>query len=293
MPAFQSIFQSLTIVRFNWPSVELIVGEMLSLRREDSVNWEAETQSRLPFRDRLELEAVAFTYPSAPDPVLSKFALRIEKNTTIGLVGATGSGKTTIVDLILGVLSPTKGRLLVDGAPIDDGNVRGWQANLGYVPQAIYLSDSSIASNIAFGLPEEEIDMKSVEAASRAAQLHDFVVRELPKGYLTEVGERGVRLSGGQRQRIAIARALYRNPDVLVLDEATSALDGITEDAVVDAIKQLARQKTIITIAHRISTVKDCDVIYVLEKGGIADQGSYQELMTRNASFRAMAKVDF
>ena len=252
----------------------------------------AETQGRLPFRDRIELEAVSFTYPSAPDPVLSKFAFAIEKNTTIGLVGATGSGKTTIVDLILGVLSPTKGRLLVDGAPIDDGNVRGWQANFGYVPQAIYLSDSSIASNIAFGLPKEEIDMESVEAASRAAQLHDFVVDELPKGYLTEVGERGVRLSGGQRQRIAIARALYRNPDVLVLDEATSALDGITEDAVVDAIKQLARQKTIITIAHRISTVKDCDVIYVLEKGGIADQGSYQELMTRNASFRAMAKVD-
>ena len=134
--------------------------------------------------------------------------------------------------------------------------------------------------------------MESVEAASRAAQLHDFVVGELPKGYLTEVGERGVRLSGGQRQRIAIARALYRNPDVLVLDEATSALDGITEDAVVDAIRQLSRQKTIITIAHRISTVKDCDVIYVLEKDGIADQGNYHELMTRNASFRAMAKVD-
>jgi ABC-type multidrug transport system fused ATPase/permease subunit len=292
MPAFQSIFQSLTVVRFNWPSVDLIVGEMLRLRREDSVNWEFATQGRLPFRDRIELEAVSFTYPSASDPVLGKFDLRIEKNTTIGLVGATGSGKTTIVDLILGLLSPTKGRLLVDGTPIDDSNVRGWQANIGYVPQAIYLSDSSIASNIAFGLPEDEIDMKSVEAASRAAQLHDFVVGQLPKGYLTEVGERGVRLSGGQRQRIAIARALYRNPDVLVLDEATSALDGITEDAVVDAIKQLSHQKTIITIAHRISTVKDCDVIYVLEKGGVADQGSFQELMTRNASFRAMAKVD-
>jgi len=292
MPAFQAIFQSLTVARFNWPSVELIVGEMQRLKREDSVNWDAETQARLPFRDRIELEAVSFTYPSAPDPVLSSFDLKIKKDTTIGLVGATGSGKTTIVDLILGVLSPTKGRLLVDGVPIDDGNVRGWQMNIGYVPQAIYLSDSTIASNIAFGIPEEEIDMKSVEAASRAAQLHDFVVGELPKAYLTEVGERGIRLSGGQRQRIAIARALYRNPDVLVLDEATSALDGITEDAVVDAIRRLSHQKTIITIAHRISTVKDCDVIYVLEKGGIADQGSYQELIARNASFRAMAKVD-
>jgi ATP-binding cassette, subfamily B, bacterial PglK len=292
MPAFQAIFQSLTVARFNWPSVELIVGEMQRLRREESVNWDAETQARLPFHDRIELKEITFTYPSAPDPVLTEFDLRIEKNTTVGLVGATGSGKTTIVDIILGVLSPTKGRLLVDDVPIDDGNVRGWQTNIGYVPQAIYLSDSSIASNIAFGLPEEEIDMKSVEAASCAAQLHDFVVGELPKGYLTEVGERGIRLSGGQRQRIAIARALYRNPDVLVLDEATSALDGITEDAVVDAIRQLSHRKTIITIAHRISTVRDCDVIYVLEKGGIADQGSYQELMARNASFRAMAKVD-
>ena len=189
------------------------------------------------------------------------------------------------------MLSPTNGRLLVDGVPVDDGNVRGWQTNIGYVPQAIYLSDTTIASNIAFGLPEEEIDMKSVEAASRAAQLHNFVASELPKGYLTEVGERGIRLSGGQRQRIAIARALYRNRTCLVLDEATSALDGITEDAVVDAIRQLSHQKTIITIAHRISTVKDCDVIYVLEEGHISDQGSYQELVARNASFRAMAKV--
>lgn len=246
----------------------------------------------MPFYDRIELEGVSFTYPSAVDPVLIEFNLRIKKNTTIGLVGATGSGKTTIVDLILGVLSPTKGFLLVDGVEIDDSNVRGWQTNIGYVPQAIYLSDTTIASNIAFGIPEEEIDMHSVETASRAAQLHHFIVSELPKGYLTEIGERGVRLSGGQRQRIAIARALYRNPDVVVLDEATSALDGITEEAVVDAIRQLSHQKTIITIAHRISTVRDCDVIYVLEKGGAADQGSYQELMARNASFRAMAKVD-
>ena len=291
MPAFQAIFQSLTVARFNWPSVELVVGEMQRLKREDSVNWEPEPQGRFPFHDRIELEAVSFTYPSAADAVLREFGLQIKKNTTIGLVGATGSGKTTIVDLILGMLSPTNGRLLVDGVPVDDGNVRGWQTNIGYVPQAIYLSDTTIASNIAFGLPEEEIDMKSVEAASRAAQLHNFVASELPKGYLTEVGERGIRLSGGQRQRIAIARALYRNPDVLVLDEATSALDGITEDAVVDAIRQLSHQKTIITIAHRISTVKDCDVIYVLEEGRISDQGSYQELVARNASFRAMAKV--
>ena len=258
----------------------------------NSVSWDTETGSKIGFRERIELEKVSFSYPAAVDPVLSDFSLVIKKNTTIGLVGATGSGKTTIVDLILALLSPTRGRLLVDGIPVDASNVRSWQLNIGYVPQAIYLSDNTIGSNIAFGMPEEEIDMNSVEAASRAAQLHNFVITELPNGYRTEVGERGIRLSGGQRQRIAIARALYRNPDVLVLDEATSALDGITEDAVVDAIRQLSHNKTIITVAHRISTVKDCDVIYVLEGGRISDHGSYQELVTRNASFRAMAKVD-
>lgn len=291
MPAFQAIFQSLTIVRFNWPSVELIAGEMKRLKMQDSVNWGEETVRPMPFRGQIALDAVSFTYPTGADVVLRDFSLQIEKNTTIGIVGATGGGKTTVVDLILGVLSPTKGLLLIDGMPIDEANVRQWQANIGYVPQQIYLSDTSIASNIAFGVPESEINMNSVEIASRAAQLHDFVMGELPNGYMTEVGERGVRLSGGQRQRIAIARALYRNPNVLVLDEATSALDGITEDAVVDAIKELAHKRTIITIAHRLSTVTHCDIIYVLEGGRIAERGSYQDLISRNGMFRAMAKV--
>jgi ABC-type multidrug transport system fused ATPase/permease subunit len=264
---------------------------MQQLKPEDSINWTTDTGGRLPFRDCIELKSVSFSYPSATAPVLRGFDLQIKKNTTIGFVGATGSGKTTIVDLVLGVLLPLKGRLIVDGIVIDETNAHQWQANVGYVPQTIYLSDTSIASNIAFGIPEPEIDMKCVEAASRAAQLHDFIAGELSKGYLTEVGERGIRLSGGQRQRIAIARALYRNPEVLVLDEATSALDSITEDAVVDAIKRLSHAKTIITVAHRISTVKHCDVIYVLDGGRISDRGSYQELIAGNASFRAMAKV--
>jgi len=291
MPAFQAIFQNLTIIRFNWPSVELISAEMERLKPEDSVTWGFETLRPMQFHRDIVLKAVSFTYPTGPKAVLLDLELQIKKNTTIGLVGTTGGGKTTVVDLILGVLTPTTGKLVIDGTPIGAMNVRAWQANIGYVPQQIYLSDASIASNIAFGISETEIDMKSVERASRAAQLHDFVVGELPNGYSTEVGERGIRLSGGQRQRIAIARALYRDPNVLVLDEATSSLDGITENAVVDAINKFSHHKTIITIAHRISTVTHCDVIYVLESGRIAAQGTYNELMAGNTTFRAMTKT--
>jgi len=291
MPAFQGIFQNLTTVRFNWPSVELIASEMQNLERHELDRLPLHSEGVMSFRQEIVLENVSFTYPTATEPVVCDLSLRIAKDTTIGLVGATGGGKTTIVDLILGLLSPTSGRLVIDSVPIDADNVRTWQANIGYVPQQVYLSDATIAMNVAFGLPESEIDLDKVEAASRAAQLHEFVMNELPAGYQTEVGERGIRLSGGQRQRIAIARALYRDPNVLVLDEATSALDGITEDAVVDAIKRLSHQKTIVTIAHRLSTVVNCDVIYVLEGGRIADCGSYGDLISRNATFRAMARV--
>jgi len=294
LPAFQQLFASATQIRFNWGSLEVIDKEIKSFvggelrveRPKISLSEEL-----LPFRNSIELKSITFQYPGSREPVLSDFSLTIRRNSTVGLVGSTGAGKTTIVDIILGLLDPQSGHLLIDEIAVTSENVRAWQHRLGYVPQQIYLCDESVAANIAFGMQPEEIDMSRVEHAARIAKLHGFVIGELPEGYGTIIGERGVRLSGGQRQRIGIARALYTDPDVLILDEATSALDGITEDSVTEAIRTLSHEKTIITIAHRLSTVQECDIIYLLEDGRIVDQGTYQELLDRSVVFRAMAKV--
>jgi len=203
-------------------------------------------------------------------------------------VGSTGSGKTTMIDLLLGLLEPEKGFLRVDGVAINKLNRAQWQRKLGYVPQQIFLTDDTIAANIAFGVDSSEIDMVAVERAAKIANLHNFIANDLPLGYKTTVGERGVRLSGGQRQRIGISRALYHSPEVLILDEATSALDNVTEQAVIEAIKNLKNEITIILIAHRLSTVSECDCIYLLNKGEIEAYGTYDELNLTNATFKAM-----
>jgi ABC-type multidrug transport system fused ATPase/permease subunit len=221
--------------------------------------------------------------------VIKGLTLSIPAKTTVAFVGSTGSGKTTVLDLLLGLLRPDTGTIVVDGVELNLSNMRGWQQSLGYVPQSIFLSDSTVAANIAFGVPVSSIDMNAVERAARLAHLHDFVVSELPKAYHTIVGERGIRLSGGQRQRIGIARALYNDPDVLVLDEATSALDVLTEKAVMDAIGDLASKKTIIIVAHRLGTVKACDRIFLLDKGAVVTAGTYSQLAEINDVFRSMA----
>ena len=220
-----------------------------------------------------------YSYPLAEREALQGLSLSIPARTTVGIVGGTGAGKTTAVDLILGLLVMQQGTLAVDGQPITPSNVRAWQNNIGYVPQAIFLTDDTVAANIAFGQPAEEIDRAAIERAARTAELHDFVMSELPQGYDTVVGERGIRLSGGQRQRIGIARALYTDPDVLIMDEATSALDNLTERAVMDAVHNLGHAKTIILIAHRLTTVQACDTIFMLEHGRLVAQGSYDELL--------------
>jgi len=207
----------------------------------------------------------------------------------VGLVGPTGSGKTTTVDIILGLLESQKGTLEVDGKIITQQNSRSWQRSIGYVPQQIFLADDTVAANIAFGLELKDINQEAVEEVAKIANLHNFVMEELPKQYQTTIGERGVRLSGGQRQRIGIARALYHRPKVLVLDEATSALDNQTEQAVMDAINNLAKHITIILIAHRLSTVKKCNQIFLLEKGEIKNQGTFEELINTNENFRKSA----
>jgi ABC-type multidrug transport system fused ATPase/permease subunit len=195
------------------------------------------------------------------------------------------------MDIILGLLSPADGALVVDGREIsDDGARRTWRRSLGYVPQQIFLTDDSVAANIAFGQSPEDIDLAAVEHAGRMAQLHDFVMTEMPNGYASEVGDRGVRLSGGQRQRIGIARALYNDPDVLILDEATSALDNVTERAVMESVAALGGAKTIIMVAHRLSTVRHCDEIFLLEGGKLAARGTYDKLLETSEAFRNMAQ---
>lgn len=289
MPALQSLFRSLTKMRYSAPLVETLY--------DDLVGWEESRSSSsgppaepLPFRVQFDLRDIRFRYPNTDEPVIRDESISVTKNTTVGFVGPTGCGKTTLVDIVLGLLVPETGEVLVDGVPVDDDNRRNWQANLGYVPQHIYLTDDTIAKNIAFGVPSEELDPSAVERAARVANLHDFIANELHDGYETIVGERGIRLSGGQRQRIGIARAVYHDPDVLILDEATSALDNLTEQAIMDAIHNLSHQKTILMIAHRLSTVRECDVIYMMDHGKIVDSGGYDDLLARNASFRRMVE---
>jgi ABC-type multidrug transport system fused ATPase/permease subunit len=219
----------------------------------------------MPVHKSIRLDGVSYAYPSAPDKlVLSRFNLEIPANSSLGLVGPSGAGKSTAMDLLLGLLRPQNGIVSVDGIAITQENVAAWQRAIGYVPQHIYLADASIAENIAFGMPLGNIDMEAVVRAARAAQIHDFVIGELPAGYDTLIGDRGIRLSGGQRQRIGIARALYRDPAVLFFDEATSALDGRTEDEFNTAIRDLARAKTIIVIAHKESSLRHCDRIVAI-----------------------------
>jgi len=235
----------------------------------------------MPFCDSIVLENVRFRYPAGRENVLDAVSIRIPHGASVGFVGGSGAGKSTLVDVILGLLPPSAGRVTVDGNDIHD-NLRGWQDTIGYVSQTIYLCDDSIRRNIAFGVPEKDIDDGAVERALKAAQLDEFVA-SLPAGADTFVGERGVRLSGGQRQRIGIARALYHDPEVLVLDEATSALDGETEKGVMAAVNALHGTKTLIIVAHRLTTVADCDTLYRLDKGRVVQSGTFAEVITPGA----------
>jgi ABC-type multidrug transport system fused ATPase/permease subunit len=287
LPLFQKIFKAITSIRYNYPIVENIYHDLREL--PSGIALTSSEIERMNFHRNIRLENIIFSYPGTNKEIIKNQSITIAVNTSVALVGSTGCGKTTFADIILGLLEPQSGKIFIDDVEIDDFNRKNWQQNLGYVPQTIYLTDDTIRNNIAFGVESSKIDDNAVIHAAKMANIHDFIMNELKFGYDTIIGERGIRLSGGQRQRIGIARAVYHNPSVLILDEATSALDTLTENAIMDAIKNLSRKKTIIMIAHRITTVKNCDAIYLIDKGIIADQGSYEELYDRNKIFRKMA----
>jgi ABC-type multidrug transport system fused ATPase/permease subunit len=294
LPAMQHVYHALTKLRFGKPALDTLHKDLkdVAANQPGSANRDpSPPMDSVKLQAQLELRNVSYTYPHAQGPALEDLSLTIQAGTTVALVGSTGAGKTTVADLLLGLLEPQRGELLVDGQRIAGRNIRTWQRNIGYVPQHIFLSDDTVAANIAFGQPDSSIDLEAVERAAKIAELHDFVVNELPDAYETTVGERGVRLSGGQRQRIGIARALYHDPDVLVLDEATSALDNITEKAVMESVHHIARRKTIIIIAHRLTTVENCDAIYLMEHGRIRASGSYQALLLNDQRFQEMAQA--
>ncbi len=285
MPALQKIYSSFTSLTFVGPSLKKLHHDLKSLEPFN----ENQEQGVLTFNKTIVLKNIHYNYPNASRTALKNINLTILAKSTVGLVGATGSGKTTTVDIILGLLVAQKGTLEVDGKVITKQNARAWQRSIGYVPQHIYLSDDTVAANIAFGVEPKDINLTAVLKASKIANLHNFVIDELPKQYQTTIGERGVRLSGGQRQRIGIARALYHNPKVLILDEATSSLDNLTEKAVMDSVNNLSKDITIILIAHRLSTVKKCDNIFLLEKGELKNKGTFEELININKNFRLNA----
>ena len=286
LPSLQQIYFGMVTIRSAGPILDAIVADFAASPPETPAI--APNSPPMKLERKLELEQVSFLYESADRPTLREVDLTIPARTTVGIVGGTGAGKTTLVDLILGLLTPAAGTIRVDGTALTAENLRSWQRSIAYVPQTIFLTDDTIAANIAFGVPKDEIDMAAVEHAAKVAALHDFIISDLPLGYDARVGERGVRLSGGQRQRIGIARAMYRDPTLLIMDEATSALDNVTEREVMGAVQRIRGDKTVILIAHRLSTVRACDTIFLMERGRLLAQGSYDELLASSEVFRRM-----
>jgi ATP-binding cassette subfamily C protein len=290
-PSANRIVWYATSLRQAAPSVSLVYDDMRAAReaeRQAALSAPPPQTAAIPFTRELRLDNVSYKYPTAREPTLRDIAMTIRKNEVVAFVGRTGAGKSTLADVILGLLPPTGGRILLDGVPVPP-LPNYWRGRIGFVPQSIFLLDDTLRRNVAFGMDDGEIDDARVREVLRIARL-DEMAGGLADGLDTMIGERGIRLSGGQRQRIGIARALYIDPEVLVLDEATSSLDSSTEREITDAIETLSGRKTVILIAHRLSTVQGCDRLFFLDRGGIAAQGTFAEVLAASAEFRAMVE---
>ena len=289
LPELSNLYRSIALIQAGSAAVDVVHGDLMD--KAGSGRFPLEIPLALGLKQRLEFVDVSYRYPNAVLAGLKAVSLDIRAGERIGIVGSTGAGKTTLADLVLGLLQPSEGSIRVDGTPVTDANLRAWQQSVGYVPQGIFLTDASISENIALGVPPQEIDETRVRRAAEIARIDAFICEELPDGYATTIGERGVRLSGGQRQRVGIARALYHDADLIIFDEATSALDNLTEREVMSAIDALPGDKTVFMIAHRLSTVKRCDRIIVLDKGKLVGCDTWDALMANNAAFQKIASV--
>ncbi len=289
LPALQKIYGAAIKLRHTFPTIEVLKKD---LQKDVPLQQSAPIKNPISdFSAYLKLENISFHYEDASPAVISDLNVVIPKGKTIAFVGSTGSGKTTLVDLMTGLLHPQKGHIKIDDHVLSVDNALTWQRQIAYVPQEVFLFDDSVQRNIAIGQYDEEVNQKHLEKATQVANIHNFICNELPEGYQTIIGEQGVRLSGGQRQRLGLARALYRQPKVLILDEATSALDSITESAVIDSLRVFSEDLTVIVIAHRLSTVRHADCIYLLEKGRIVAEGNYEKLIQKSEVFREMVEL--
>jgi ATP-binding cassette, subfamily B, bacterial PglK len=289
LPALQQIYFSLTDIKYHLPGLDELYKDIMELPFESAKQSKEDIPpSSIKFENSIFVRDVTFTYPSSDTPLFKGLNLEIKKGERIAFIGSTGSGKSTLVDLIMGLLKPQVGGVFIDDHKLQKSDWTAWRNRVGYVPQEIFLINETIRKNIAFGLYSDEISEQNLKEAASIADIKDFIENELDDSYDTIAGERGIRLSGGQKQRIGLARALYHKPDVLVLDEATSALDNKTEKSIMRFIDKLPQDLTIIMVAHRLTTVKDCDVIYVLNQGEIVDKGSYDELKDRCKLFYEM-----
>lgn len=285
LPALQKIFTAAGRIRHNHPILHKLYDD---LKLIDGKEMFAPDESTLNYQESIVLSDISFRYQNSEENVIETIDLRINKGEMVAFVGATGSGKTTLVDIIVGLHQPLKGQILIDDYPLRDENIKAWQNKIAYVPQEVFLFDDTIARNISLEEDPDKIDWKALHSASKMADIYDFVTDNLTDQFQSQIGEKGVRLSGGQRQRLGLARALYSNPSVLVLDEATSALDSVTEKGIIETMKSLPGNITKIVIAHRLSTVKYSDNIYVIEDGKIAANGKFQDLVKNNITFQNM-----